>query len=110
MNEIRIGTMTVGGMLRRVSGGHDPGVVPANTHTLSPLKQTEFFTSQKVDLDADSGLFVLRLRDSGTGEVAAQVPDEKAVAEYRKTLAAAPKDPGKTSITTNISPKGQKKG
>lgn len=53
----------------------------------------EFVSSPKGAIDAESGLYVIKFRDSGSGEVTMQYPPEKVVKEYRRSAAIAEQNP-----------------
>ena len=71
------------------------------------------FVSPKGSIDAESGVFVTEVRDTGTGKVAFQYPPERVVAAYADTRETeqvqqeAPEQPNASGGKAESNPKGE---
>ena len=60
-----------------------PSKPPKTDNPSQPIKDVSpQFVSPKGSIDAESGVFVTEIRDTGTGKVAFQYPPQKVVAAY----------------------------
>lgn len=70
-----------------------PAVVETTVAAASPARSfDESFSLTKGQVQADTGLYVVLMRDSVSGEVRVQIPNEKAASTYRKTQSITSSD------------------
>ncbi len=65
------------------------GVAPSRVETASaaaPVRNpAESFSFSKGQMDSETGMYVILLRDSASGEVRVQIPAQRAASTYRKS-------------------------